>query len=513
MIRQPLIHLSRKKALRAIVLATFGGALLLPSQLATTHAASRADASTAPPPKQLANYVKHLKPIANYHGVTVTVAVDAIQTGQPFQWYAGAIKKVFNINVKVIALPFNSFYNALETDLVSGTGKYDILVYPPRFTGDLASSGDIISLNAYEKKWNPDLSDVLPVYRYLYNEFQGKQIALTYDGDRLELYYRTDLFSNPAEKAAFKKKYHFPLAVPQTWQQYMDIAAFFTRKKGQKLAGKRLTHGFYGADEITEAPDNFDWWINRFASSGGIYFDRNMNPQIATPKGIAALQQFKNVVKYMPPGALNYEYTQTMNAFLDGETAMVIQWTDVARAAEVPSSSKVVGKVGYAQIPGTVVHGRVVHRSTLAYGRAMAISKLCKNPEAAYRVIDWMQLPAQSINYVTEPTSGIDPSRYSAYKSPKKWVMNWPTRSAYMANGLTSLKNGYPELELPGAERYDESLVTHIAEALSGQETPKAALQATATEWNQITNSLGRSKQIQYWRSELALWKKLGLHT
>ena len=108
---------------------------------------------------------------------------------------------------------------------------------------------------------------------------------------------------------------------------------------------------------------------------------------------MAALQNFKTAIRSAPPGILNYEYTESLNALLGGETAMVIQWTDVARAAQDPKTSKVVGKVGYAQIPGAVVAGHTVHRSTLAYGRAMGISKLSRNPEAAYRVIDFMQLP------------------------------------------------------------------------------------------------------------------------
>jgi multiple sugar transport system substrate-binding protein len=501
---------NRARGVRIIVALAFLATLFATGRTASTHAAPGL-AGIPPAPKAIVALTKKVKPIANYHGVKITVAVDAIQTGQPFQWYAPAIKKAFNITVKTVALPFDSLENAIQTDLVSGTGAYDIFVYPPRFTGDLASAGDLVPLDTYEKKWNPNLQAEIPVYRYLYNEWDGKQIALTYDGDRLEVYYRTDLFNNPAEKRAFKKKYGYALAVPQTWKQYLNVAAFFTRKKGATLAGKKLARGFYGTAEITRAPDNFDWWINRFASTGGIYFDKNMNPKIDTAGGVAALQNFKAILPYMPPGKLNFEYNETMNAFLQGESAMVIQWTDVARAAQDPSSSKVVGKVGYAQIPGSEVHGSIIHRSTLAYGRVMGISKLSKNAEAAYRVMDWMQQPSQAINYVTEPTSGIDPYQYVVYQQPQKWVQQWPTLKPYVANGLKSLKNGYPELEIPGAPRYDSSLVTHIANALDGQETPSQALKATTDDWNKITDDLGRTKQTQYWRSELALWKKLGL--
>ena len=43
------------------------------------------------------------------------------------------------------------------------------------------------------------------------------------------VFYRKDLFDKPEEQKAFQAKYGYPLAPPQTWQQWRDIAKFFTR--------------------------------------------------------------------------------------------------------------------------------------------------------------------------------------------------------------------------------------------------------------------------------------------
>ena len=48
------------------------------------------------------------------------------------------------------------------------------------------------------------------------------------------------------EMAAFKAKYGYDLAPAKTYKQYYDIAQFFTRKKGEKLAGQVLDKDFYG---------------------------------------------------------------------------------------------------------------------------------------------------------------------------------------------------------------------------------------------------------------------------
>ena len=40
------------------------------------------------------------------------------------------------------------------------------------------------------------------------------------------LFYRTDLFEDPAEQAAFQEKYGYELAPPTDWEQYRDVAEF-----------------------------------------------------------------------------------------------------------------------------------------------------------------------------------------------------------------------------------------------------------------------------------------------
>ena len=53
-------------------------------------------------------------------------------------------------------------------------------------------------------------------------------------------------FENPEEKANFREIYRYDLQVPKNFIQYYNIAEFFTRKKGEKLAGEVLEQDFYG---------------------------------------------------------------------------------------------------------------------------------------------------------------------------------------------------------------------------------------------------------------------------
>ncbi len=71
-----------------------------------------------------------------------------------------------------------------------------------------------------------DLPDLIPVSHFTYN---GKLAGLPFE-TFLRLYtYRRDLFEDPSEKKAFSSKYGWELRPPKTWDEYEQIAEFFTR--------------------------------------------------------------------------------------------------------------------------------------------------------------------------------------------------------------------------------------------------------------------------------------------
>jgi ABC-type glycerol-3-phosphate transport system substrate-binding protein len=82
---------------------------------------------------------------------------------------------------------------------------------------------------------------------------------------------------------------------------------------------------------------------------------------------------------------------------------------------------------------------------------------------------------------------------------------------AYLKGVEAAMADGYPEIFIPGAAQYEDSLDLHVNKALAGQETPQVALDAVAKEWEDITNKLGRDQQIALWLKALEAYKALGL--
>lgn len=453
--------------------------------------------------------------LPKFNNVTVTVIGDAGQNMESLNKYADDFTKA-GITIKQVGATFTGLYDKLKTDFVAGSGDYDMVIFYPSYIGDFAGNGYLAPLDDFMKKtpasiWDPMLDEVEPPYREIYCKWGGKVYALPYDGDVLELYYRKDLFENPQEKEAFKQKYNRDLTPPADWKEWLQVAEFFTRKQGDTLAGQKLDHPFYGTGEYGARGFSYGWFLSRFASAGGIYFDENMNPMINTPAAVEGLQNMVDSLKFCPPDVLSYGYEELKNAFLNGDIAMVVQWSDVGKKTADPQLSKVVGKVGFAAVPGTEVNGKVQHRTPMPVGRVLAVPASSKNKEAAYWVAKFLSLDKSPIT-VAANWSGQDPYRVSHFTDPSHYKFSDETsRKAYLEATEENLKNGFPDLNIPGAAQYIDALDLAVNKALSGEADPKTALDAAADDWKGITERLGADNQKKFWKEALTSYRSAGL--
>ena len=429
---------------------------------------------------------------------TVSVECDAGQNQNPFHWQEGAIKNKFGITLNHIGLPFVGQYEKLVSELTARSSAYDLLVFPPYFLGDFVALGFLRDLDQYKQVLDPQLDDYLPVYKDPVIKRDGKLYALMYDGDNLQVIYRTDLFNDPKEQKDFKAKYGWDLAPPKTWDQYMQIAEFFTRPPN-----------LYGTAFYAQRGFCYAWFINIFAGMGGRWFSDDMKPGINSEAGVKALEMLVKQKQYSPPNILQIGYPELNEAFLNGSTAMVVQWNDLPLKVDDPKMSKVVGKGGVAPIPV---------RTYMPYSRVMAVSAFSKNPEDAYRVAAWMQLPDVTITYVYNSNCGQDPYRYSSLKweAATKNHEGGPALTpdlakVYVETIKEGLKNGYPELSIPGAPRYLDILDLYVSQALAGTLPAKAALDATANEWNNITQAEDPDSQKAAYAAWVKSFKDVGL--
>ena len=130
---------------------------------------------------------------------------------------------------------------------------------------------------------------------------------------------------------------------------------------------------------------------------------------------------------------------------------MLYSWPPTGRLAEnisqankafsfVPKS-KIVGKVGYAVIPG--------RNGEHAGGYLKTVSADSKNAELAYLHAQWVTSPSISLQRVMLPYALRDPYRISHFKSKQFWS-KWPAARQYLAKSERGRQQWRARLRHPG---------------------------------------------------------------
>lgn len=456
--------------------------------------------------------VPQFEDLPDFGGVTVRVMGDAGHNMNPFGFWQPEFEAA-GINIEVVEVPFAEVYSQQTAEFLASSGSLDLVVFYPAFLGDYAGNDFIQPLEPFMEDYDPELDDVITAFRELYLNWDGQTYALPFDGDVNMLLYREDLLENADEQAAFESEYGRELSVPETWEEYLEVGQFFTREAGETLGGEELERPFYGCAEYGERGYSWAWFMNRFASMGGIYFDDEMNPQIDTADSVEALEMMKEAVDTCsPPDVLNYGYDQLRDVFINGDAFMVVQWSDVPKKAGDPDESSVAGQAGYGLVPGTRMDdGTVNHRAMMPVGRVLGIPADAQNPEAAYWVA-WFLTTQTSLFDVSTALTGLDPYRES-HRDPSAYEMfdDESEAQAYLDAVAAVLEVGFPEIYIPGAAQYNDALDLAVNQALAGESEPGAALENAASEWRRITESQGEERQGELWNTALDTYRDLGL--
>ena len=145
-------------------------------------------------------------------------------------------------------------------------------------------------------------------------------------------------------------------------------------------------------------------------------------------------------------------------------------------------------------------------------GRVLSVSKDSKHQWEAYQVIHYLTTET-SLDDVSTPLTGLDPYRYSHFKTPEAFEM-FPTEkdaALYLAGVQENMEIGYPELVIPGAVEYEETLGIWLMKAIAGETSAKAALDSAAKEWESITARFGVDKQKKLYQALVQGWRAAGL--
>ncbi len=190
------------------------------------------------------------------------------------------------------------------------------------------------------------------------------------------LLYRKDLFEHADLRALFEKQYRTPLRLPRTWFEFNVLCKFFTRAQNPASPVPYGTSVASGSQAIL-LPE----FLPRMWAYGAQIIDDGHIPATDTPQFKKALSNFIETFLYTPSPAAGITVEQTVEDFYHGNTAMLVGFASFIADVNNYAKSNVIGKVGYANIPG--------NQSVLG-SWGLGIAKGCPQKEKAFEFLKWI---------------------------------------------------------------------------------------------------------------------------
>ena len=198
----------------------------------------------------------------------------------------------------------------------------------------------------------------------------GVLLGIPRNVDTRLLFYRSDLFDDRDERAAFAERFGYPLRPPRTWDELADVARHFTRPPdlfGFAFPGQEsgLWGQFY---ELVE-------------SAGGRFFGPDLRAAFDSAEGVWALDFLRRIYgewAVVPPETPEWQFDAVSAAFDAGRVAMIGDWPASYGAH---AASAVGDRFDLALYPAGR-HRRAVYSG----GFTWAIPRSSRHPEAAIRL-------------------------------------------------------------------------------------------------------------------------------
>ncbi len=277
-----------------------------------------------------------------------------------FKDFEDALKEEFaayerlhpEVSVELVPMALGDLYDRLFTQGGLAAGTCDIGLLVTDWLGEGASRGLLEELTphmhsaplaGWPEGWSATLSRTLA--------WNGGQYAIPWHDGPECLVYRRDLFEDAREKEAFRSRFGRELAPPATWDEFSEVAAFFTRPETD----------MYGC-MVAAAPDGhntlYDLTLQLWSRSGELA-DPDGRPTLDSPEMVASIEFYRNLIADRGrcfPGAAEIDSIQSGDVFLSGKVAMMANWFGFAARCDKPVSP-LAGRVSVAAVPGEQAGG------------------------------------------------------------------------------------------------------------------------------------------------------------
>jgi len=279
--------------------------------------------------------------------LTVLVEGGGLAQLQPI---ADLYKEETGTTVKLVELPYDGLYDRIQTELSSGAVSFDIAaldaIWLSAFADGVAPLDDL-----FTEEVKSDLFPGLVSEAQIGETFVGMPIFTNSE----ILYYRTDLFEDATNMSDFETEFGYPLAPPTTWEQYTEVAKFFTRDTDGDGA-----IDLYGTDVKGAVETEWLATVSQAGEEQMIFDPATGEVTIDSAEHLEALDFYTSLLPYAPAGASQLDWAGSQNLFYQGQLAMMRFWghaytqtpEDAAVAGNIGAAPMIGGPGGVAGVPG-----------------------------------------------------------------------------------------------------------------------------------------------------------------
>lgn len=380
------------------------------------------------------------------------------------------------VTVTVETTPWPDFQTKAFAEFNAKGDAYDMVVGDSQWLGAASTGGHYVDLTDFFEKHK--VADIMaPATVKSYAEYDGKYWAIPAEGDANGWAYRKDWFEDPKEMEAFKAKYGYDLAVPETFDQMRDIAEFFYRPD----------EGRYGIAIYTD--NSYDGLIMgvestlfSYGAELGDYSTYQVDGIVNSDKAVKSLEMYRELYKFTPPNWGKTFFQEDNQAITEGLAAMSMNFFAFFPALANPAINPHAANTGYFANP----KGPDGDQHAALGGQGISVVSYSKNQEEAMKFLEW---------FIRDDVQ-------------KRWAE---------LGGYTASKAVLESEEFRKATPYNEAFyqsmfmvkdfwaVPEYAELLSqinnrvypyvvgGEGTAKEALDGVAKDWDETFKKYGRS--------------------
>jgi multiple sugar transport system substrate-binding protein len=387
----------------------------------------------------------------------------------------GKFEAESGIKVEIVRKSHQEVVDELSQELASGRPSYDLILMPHRLLGRFVEKRQVVPID--EMLREPEFSagaipesDLFDHWVREISWYKGRQYGYPFTALTMYMIYRTDLFEDASEKAAFRERYKRELSPPRTWQEYAEVAEFFHRPEkglnGTYINGQQHVALWYE-------------WLNFIYSFGGNILDSDTGSErgpvvVDSEQNVRATEFYVSLLRYSPPESRNYNWDDALASMQQGRCALGLMWSDSVPFLEDATQSKVAGKIGYGLVPTPDGRG-----TAQLEGWTYLIPTESKNPRAALTFMLWAM--RKDVQVAQMVKGGASPRR-STYDQPEVQAI------PYVPTFLQVVPIAVPKPTIPESGEMTERAVRHLSQILAGKPV-KTELAELAAEYRQLLKS------------------------